>query len=63
VYVIVKDLYNSHYQQLRDPRLSDLNLAIQQQVGGPSIPFGSSLASSNMDDIQTARARLPQVGA
>jgi hypothetical protein len=63
VYVIIKDMYNTHYQQFRDPRLANLNQAIQQQVGGPSIPFGSSLASSNMDDIQTARARLPQVGA
>jgi hypothetical protein len=63
VYIVLKDLYNAHYQQFRDPNLANLNVAIQQQVGGPSIPFGSSLASSNIDDIQTARARLPQVGA
>lgn len=65
VYIILKDLYNSHYRQLTDPRnnLEDLNNSLQQQVGGPSIPFGSSIASGNLDDIQTARARLPQVGA
>lgn len=64
VYTIIKHLYDAHYSELTtDPRLSSANVAIQQQVGGPSIPFGSSLASSNIDDIQTARARLPQAGA
>lgn len=66
VYIMLKDVYNSHYQLLQDknqPGMRELDVAIQQQVGGPSIPFGSSLASSNMSDIQVARARLPQVGA
>lgn len=63
VYVILKDLYNAHYKEFQSPAGRQLDSAIQQQVGGPSIPFGSSLASSNMSDIQVARSRLPQVGA
>lgn len=34
---------------------------IQQQVGGKDIPYGSSLASANLDDIAMARDRLPEV--
>lgn len=60
-YTLVKDLYNSHYQQLAG--LPQLRNAIEQQVGGSSIPFGSSIASSNLENIRAARARLPQVGA
>lgn len=60
IYVIEKDLYNAHYKEFQSPAGRQLDSLIQQQVGGPSIPFGSSLASSNMSNIQIARARLPQ---
>jgi hypothetical protein len=62
--LLLKDLYNTHYAILVDPRnrLYDLRLAIEQQVGGRNIPFGSSIAAANLSDIEIARARLPQVG-
>ena len=60
-YTIVKDMYNSYYPQLVDnPRLLQL---VEQQVGGHSIPFGSSVAANNISNIASARASLPQVGA
>jgi hypothetical protein len=43
--------------------MPQLRQAIEQQVGGSSIPYGSSIANSNIEDIRAARARLPQVGA
>lgn len=61
VYTLVKDLYNSKYAQLAN--MPQLRQAIEQQVGGRSIPYGSSIANSNIEDIRAARARLPQVGA
>lgn len=63
VYTLVKDLYNAYYAQLTDPKVSNLRQAIEQQVGGNSIPYGSSIANSNIDNIRAARNRLPQVGA
>lgn len=60
-YILIKDLYNSHYTQLSaDPKML---LAVEQQVGGHSIPYGSSTANSNINNITRARARLPQAGA
>jgi hypothetical protein len=60
-YILIKDLYNSHYTELSHNPQS--LLAVEQQVGGHSIPYGSSVANSNINNISRARARLPQVGA
>jgi hypothetical protein len=60
-YTLVKDLYNAHYRELASvPQLITL---VEQQVGGRSIPFGSSIAANNLNNINVARSRLPQVGA
>jgi hypothetical protein len=58
---LINDLYNAHYEQLsKNPQLLQ---AIEQQVGGHSIPYGSSIEASNLDSISAARSSLPQAGA
>lgn len=61
-YVVIKDFYNAHYQMLHDPANASMRQLVEQQVGGSSIPYGSSIANNNIENIRAARARLPQVG-
>jgi hypothetical protein len=58
---LITDLYMSHADVLaREPQLQQ---AVEQQAGGNHIPYGSSIAASNISNIRSARSRLPQVGA
>ena len=57
---LIKDLYNSHYNQLAAK--PEWLQPIEQQVGGRSIPSGSSIAAGNLNHINIARNNLSRVG-
>jgi hypothetical protein len=57
---LIKDLYNSHYNQLAAK--PEWLQSIEQQVGGRSIPSGSSIAAGNLNHINIARNNLSRVG-
>jgi hypothetical protein len=57
---LVRDLYNAHPNEWA-ANTSWLH-AIEQQAGGDTIPYGSSIAASNIDDINIARNNLSRMG-
>lgn len=63
VAALIQNLRTTHADVLAQPQFSQLRQSIEQQAGGDRIPFGSSIAANNLDNIRAARARLPAPGA